>query len=447
MTTDYKVSVKPQHERKEFVSTQVATSPVGTYTSYDVYEGTTTPLTIVRLPLGLPIYRMANGRTQTHQLAFIAEKEYGPDYFQTGEENETVQQVQHEILRKFAREGSDSITPIIDELERTKQTEPLLITPAGVVVNGNRRLAAMRVLYADRPADFPTFANVQCAVLPTLTPEQVDDLEIRLQMTPETKLPYGWIDECLKIKKQTTAGRKEEEVARVMRKKRNDITRALSALNYAEIYLKDWRKKPRDYRLVEAGEQFFHDLVTRLRGKDGALLEANMRMAWILFDNRQGLGGRIYDFNKVLGEKAAEVLASLADRLEIDPSTASAPAETTEDLEIDLGEDENTGTSYNALIAALDSDERREEIADALRAVCQTIIDAKRTAQEGSSAVIAIRDANTRLAEVDLTRADPKTYDGIDRQLDEIVRRASDLKDKIKAYKSPGTDAEKEPPP
>jgi hypothetical protein len=444
MSGDYKVSVRPQHERREFISTQVATSQVGTYTSYDVYEGATTPLPIIRLPLGLPIYRMANGRTQTHQLAFIAEKKYGADYFQSGEENETAQQIQHEILRKFAREGSESITPIIDELERTRQTEPLLITPAGVVVNGNRRMAAMRELYADRQADFPTFANVQCAVLPTLTPEQVDDLEIRLQMTPETKLPYGWIDECLKIKKQMTAGRKEDEIARVMRKKKNEITRALSALNFSEIYLKDWCKKPRDYRAVEAGEQFFHDLVTRLRGKDGALLDANMKMAWILFDNRQGLGGRIYDFNKVLGEKATEVLASLADRLEIDSSTSSAVGETMDDLEINLGDEETTGTSYSSLIAALDDEERREEIADALRAVCQTIIDAKKTAQEGSSAVIAIRDANTRLAEVDLTRADPKTYDGIDRQLDEIVRRASELKDKIKTYKSSGGSTEKE---
>jgi hypothetical protein len=442
MTNDYKITVRPQHERREFILTQVTTSPVGQYTSYDVYEGSTTTLQIVRLPLGLPIYRMANGRTQTHQLAFIADKGHSPDYFQASEENETVQQVQHEILRKFAHEGSDSIMPIIDELERTKQTEPLLITPAGIVVNGNRRLAAMRELYADRQVDFPTFATVQCAVLPTLTPEQVDDLEIRLQMTPETKLPYGWIDECLKIKKQTTAGRKEEEVARVMRKRRSDITRALSALNYAEIYLRDWQKKPRDYRLVEAGEQFFDDLVTRLRGKDGALLEANMRMAWILFDNRQSLGGRIYNFNKVLGEKAAEVLSSLADRLEIDPAGENPPAETNDELEVDLGEDETTASSYSSLIAALDDAERREEIAGALRAVCQTIIDAKRTAQEGSSAVIAIRDANTRLAEVDLTRADPKTYDGIDRQLDEVIRRASDLKAKIKGYKSSGAASE-----
>jgi hypothetical protein len=57
---------------------------------------------------------------------------------------------QHGILSKLAREGGDTITPIITELERTKQTEPIFIIPSGVVVNGHRRLAAMRDLYTER---------------------------------------------------------------------------------------------------------------------------------------------------------------------------------------------------------------------------------------------------------------------------------------------------------
>jgi hypothetical protein len=432
MSLGYKATVKPQHERKEYIAAQQGSS-VGSYTSYEVYEGAPTHLPIVRLPLNVPIYRVANGRTQTQQLAYIEEKRLAEDYFSNGQENETVQQVQHEILRKFAREGSESITPIIEELERTKQTEPLLITPAGVVVNGNRRLAAMRELYTERPADFPSFAHVECAVLPALSEEQVEDVEIRLQMRPETKLPYGWIDEALKIQKQMNANRKEDEIARLMRKRAGDIRKALSALKYAEIYLRDWRKKPHDYRLVEAGEQFFSDLVTRLRNKEGELLEANLRMAWMLFDNRQSLGSRIYDFNRVLGDRAADVLTKLAERIEIDlPTEGDEPEEY---LDIDLGEETPEVTTYGALIVALDDPDRRDEIADELRAVCQTIIDAGRTAKEGRSALGAVQDANTRLTEVDLTKADPKTYDGIDKHLDEVIHRSSDLKAKLRAYK------------
>jgi hypothetical protein len=437
MALGYNVTVEPPHERRDYIISQQA-SPAGTYTSYEIYEGTPTTLAIVRLPLNLPIYRMANGRTQTHQLAYIADKGLAEDFFANGQENETVQHLQHEILRRLAREGRDSITPIIDELERTKQTEPLLVTPSGVVVNGNRRLAAMRELYTERSGDFPTFAHVECAVLPALSDEQVEDVEIRLQMRPETKLPYGWIDECLKIQKQMDASRKEDEIARLMRKRPADLRRALSALKYAEIYLRDWHKKPHDYRLVEAGQQFFNDLVARLKNKEGELLEANMRMAWILFDSRQGLGSRIYDFNKVLGDKAAEVLTKLAEQIEVDVASAETDDEPEDDLDVDLGEGsacEET-TPYGALIAVLDDPNRREEVADELRAVCQTIIDAGRTVMEGRSALGAVQDANTRLTEVDLTKADPKTYDGIDKQLDQIVHRASDLKRKLKDYRA-----------
>jgi hypothetical protein len=428
MPQSYKASVKPQHERKEYIAAQTS---VGTYTSYDVYEGKPTHLPIVRLPLTLPLYRMANGRTQSHQLGYIAANGLPADYFAKGQENDSVQQIQHDILRKFAQEETESVTSIIDELARTRQTEPLLITPASVVVNGNRRLAAMRELYfSDRQVDFPTFADVECAILPALSDDQVEDIEIRLQMRPETKLPYGWIDECLKIQKQMETGRKEEEIARLMRKKPGDLRKALSALKFAEIYLRDWLKKPRDYRVVEAGEQFFNDLVTRLRAKDGELLEANMRMAWILFDNRTSLGSRIYDFNRILGDKAAEVLTKLAERIEIDLTPTQPSGDPSDPLDVDLGELEEEGSgAYAALISVLDDPEQREEIADQLRAVCQTIIDAGRTAKEGRSALGAVQDANTRLTEVDLTKADRKTYEGIDKQLEEIIRRATELKD------------------
>jgi hypothetical protein len=388
---------------------------------------------------------MSNGRTQTHQLAYITEKELPADYFSAGQENDTAQQTQHEILRNLAKEETESITPIIDELARTKQTEPLLITPAGVVVNGNRRLAAMRELYfSDRQTDFVSFANVECAVLPPLSDDQVEDIEVRLQMRPETKLPYGWIDECLKIQKLMN-GRKEDEIVRLMRKKPGDIKRALSALKYAEIYLNDWLKKPKNYQVVKQGEQFFNDLVARLRTKEGELLEANMRMAWILFDNRLDLGSRIYDFNRVLGEKAPDVLTKLAERLEVDltPTTSESDGgkfdePPDDDIEIDLGEVPSGSTTYGALIAILDDPTRREDVADELRAVCQTIIDAGKTAKEGRAALAAVQDANTRLTEVDLTKADPKTYNGIENQLEEVIHRATELKAKVQQYKGGG---------
>ncbi|PKL16921.1 MAG: hypothetical protein CVV49_13860 [Spirochaetae bacterium HGW-Spirochaetae-5] len=430
MNYNYKVNIRPQHERQKSLN-ELLNSTSRTFTSYDVFEGKPEILKVVTLPLHFPIYRMSNGRTQTHQLAYISEKGSDPDFFSLGEENASVQQIQHDILKIFAHEGTETITPIIDELERAKQqTEPLLITPAGIVVNGNRRLAAMRELYHAHPDDFSVFKNVECAVLPPLDIQQIDDIEIRLQMTPETKLPYSWIDESLKIKKQILAGRKEEEIARLMRKKPVEIKKSLSALNYADMYLKEWKKRPFDYSLVEAGEQFFYDLVSSLKGKENQLLEANIRMAWILFDNRTNLGSRIYSFNKILGEKAQDVLSNLSERLEIDTSPEN---ENTPEFDSEF-ELQNNEDSYQPLISIFEDSSRQDEVFDELRAVCQTILDSAKTAKEGKSALSAVQDAHTRLLEVDLTKADSNTYKGIDRQLQEILNKAAELREKLKEY-------------
>jgi hypothetical protein len=435
----YQVNVKPQHERKDLIAALAAKPVCGEQPTYDVYEGQRTMLPVIRLPLDVPVYRMANARTQTEQLAHIADKKLSATFFQTGQDNEEAQQAQHSILKGFARATAGTIKPIIEELERTKQTEPIMITPSGVVVNGNRRLAAMRELYAERTAEFPTFADVECIVLPALTEDQIDDIETRLQERPETKLPYSWINETLKIRRQLEQKtKKETDIADIRRKSVGDIRKALSALNYAEIYLRDWCGAPNDYRLVEkGGEQFFSDLVSRLKGKSGPLLEANLRMAWLLFDNRDSLGTRIYNFNKVLGEKAEQVLAQLADRLEIEEQQEEEPVGA-DDLEIDLGDEPSSG-SYAPLISVFDDPDKREEVFDELRAVCQTILDTGQASKAGKAALRAAQDANTRLTEIDLTTADPATHDGIEKQLDEVIHRATALRAKLLQIKSGDT--------
>lgn len=433
----YQVNVKPVHERKDLITSLSAKPVCGEQPTFDVYEGQRTMLPVIRLPVDLPVYRMANARTQTEQLAHIAETKGPANFFEAGQDNEEAQQAQHNILRGFASTTSGSVKPIIEELERTKQTEPIMITPSGVVVNGNRRLTAMRELYAERKAEFPTFAEVECMVLPPLTEDQIDDIETRLQERPETKLPYSWINETLKIRRQLEKkSKKETDIADMRRKSVGDIRKSLSALNYAEIYLRDWCKAPNDYRLVEkGGEQFFSDLVPRLKGKEGPLLEANLRMAWLLFDNRDSLGGRIYNFNKVLGEKAEHVLAQLAERLDIeDEQIEDVEGVAEADLEIDLGGDP-VGNNYAPLLTLFDNPQRRDEVFDELKAVCQTVLDSGAQSKIGKAALRAAQDANTRLTEIDLTTADANTHAGIGKQLDEIVHRATALKSKLQEIK------------
>jgi hypothetical protein len=94
--------------------------------------------------------------------------------------------------------------PILQELERLAvQTEPLLMDAEGVVVNGNRRLAAMRWLLAVDAQRYSRFEQPMAAVLPPeVERADLEFIEAALQMAPETKLAYSWLDRRLKLREQ-----------------------------------------------------------------------------------------------------------------------------------------------------------------------------------------------------------------------------------------------------
>jgi hypothetical protein len=121
--------------------------------------------------------------------------------WRAAQETPAVQEVLHGLL---LRKAEDRAGPIFAELQRLgQQTEPLLALFDGLVVNGNRRLAAMRELLRRDPRRYAPFAEVAVAVLPEGTaPDEVEYVEAALQMAPETKLGYGWLDRRLKLRRQ-----------------------------------------------------------------------------------------------------------------------------------------------------------------------------------------------------------------------------------------------------
>lgn len=439
MADTFKIEVAPGHIREELIAKALATPSGSPEETYDVFPGTRTELPKIRLPISLPVYRMANGRTSIEQIQYIKVSEIkDPDFFSKGEEREDAQAAQHEILARLARDGSDSVTVIMKVLRDTQQTLPIWITARGVVINGNRRLAAMRELFAEDSAKFARYGTVECAVLPNLTPEQIEELEIRIQVAPETKLPYGWIHDCLLIEKRLRTKKGEKYVADLLRRKPSDVKAAIAALSEVNIYLKDWKSAPGDYSLVEEnGKQFFYDLPKHLKGKSGVLLEATRRIGWILYDAGD-LGTRLYAYNKIIGEKAADVLKRLAQRDDVltDDEDADAVSDrgTDNDLDVDLGEDTSAPDTDTKVLDALNDLGRREEVASAVIAVCTTMYESSKSNEQSQSALRTLREVQTRLLEIDLTRAAPDTHPGIARQLQEITRIAKDLEERNAKY-------------
>ncbi len=437
--TIYRVNIMMPHERYAVIA-EAAVNSTETHTLYE-YQNKRHELPVARLDINLPIYRMANFRARTEQLKYVHEREVSEDFFSAGQENESAQRVQHDILVMFAEQGrANSIAPIMSELELEEQREPLLISSHGVVVNGNRRLAAMRELFARDPGRFRNFSHVDCAVLPNnVTPGEILEIEVRLQMRAETKLPYGWIEESIAIQEMLRGGKDRAHVADLMKKRVREIEVAERALTEVDIYLKEWLHKPKNYETVIDAEQFFKDLAKALSGVEGEMLEVKRRIAWTLISNASRLEGRVYGYKFSFEKQTEEVIAALTERLSIDLTDALEEKSQSEEseLDVDFGDiDSDSTSSLENLIDVFDDEAQRKDVEDELIDVCTTISERNRQRSVGGQALSAIRTANTKLMSVDLSKAEPETFNSIGAQLSSIKERVGVLENKLRQYTS-----------
>lgn len=390
-------------------------------------------LKVIRIQHEYLIYRMENFRTFIDQKEYATREGKPSAFFLAGQENETVQQVQHDILAKLARTGkADSVMPVIDVLRKERQRERLLITHTGVVINGNRRLAGMRELYSESPSAFAEFSHVWCMVLPQdATAVEILDIEANLQAKPEVKLDYDWIGDCQLIAKLASLERTPKQIAKQLNRKVPEIENSLQALIEADIYLKDWAKAEGEYGRVRDAEQLFKDIPPALEGKAEQLKDASRAIAWTLFENKDKLDGRLYNYNVTFGKRAADVLDRMADELGMPLETVRI--EPTEEFAVDV-DDPGSTVSYENVIAALRKPESRDEVVETLIDSCVGVIESEQSQKSGRAALKAIAMAHAKLSEIDFSRALPETYAPMSKQMDAIEKRVAELKKKLGEY-------------
>lgn len=421
----YVVKLTAPAERETIIE-KALKNPTGSEAFYD-FRSTKYDLPVIRVGIDLLVYRMENFRTYTDQHEYVAKEKKPANFFSAGQENESVQQVQHEMLVRLAKKGiADSVVPVIDVLEKEGQREAILITASGVVVNGNRRLAAMRELGE-------THLNVM--VLPAdATVDEIVDIEASLQGRPETKLDYDWIGDGELINRLIGMGRTTKQVADQLHRAEKDIKNAIQALTEAELYLKEWAHAEGEYsRIREDAEQLFKDLPKRLEGKDANLAQASRVIAWTLFENREKLPSRLYDFNLAFGKLAGDVLDRVASDLGLSTSNdddSNEDVDKSNDFSIDF-DDEEQAVSYDSIIDALKDENTRDEAIDALIEAAQSAVEMEKGQKSGEAALKALSQANGKIASVDLSRATSSTYPKIKKQLDTIEGLCKQLRTKL----------------
>ena len=269
-------SITPLDERRRLIA-EARQQPSAT--EYVFLQGRYQSLPVVELPLGLPLYRAGNGRLAVLEADYIQGHELTPDYFTAGEETPGVQQVLHAMLLELAKNPEAAIYRELHD--SALQTERLLVTGDGVVLDGNRRLAAMRELCRADPDTYGSFNRVEAVLLPDdVSDTDLEMVEAAKQMAPDLKLAYSWVDRRLKLRHhRDELGIPVETICGTYRlESGEDLDHEIEELELAEDYLENYLGEPRHYKAVDYAEDHFIGLREQL----ATFQDPDVRRTWRL---------------------------------------------------------------------------------------------------------------------------------------------------------------------
>jgi len=124
-------------------------------------------------------------------------------------------------LLKQRPSNPDQVDPdyiaLMDELDQSGQREPGVVSPYGILVDGNTRAAALRELGVP---------NIKAGVLPNDTSRQdINDVELKLQLRRDRRRDYSYINRLIAIEEELGRGRSATDVARDFNIKPNTLQR------------------------------------------------------------------------------------------------------------------------------------------------------------------------------------------------------------------------------
>lgn len=433
-TTQYTLHVTALEERRLAIAQRITEALVRNNVRKEYkFRNGNEDLPVISLPEDFLIYRLENYRTRDTQLSLIAAGEQEVGFFEPARrEDPSVQARQHRILYQQAQTGSgESVTPIHSELGRVGiQTEDLIISSDGIVVNGNRRLSAMRELWTSDPAKFATFQEIKCSVLPTsASPTEILKLEIGLQMQPETKLPYEWTALGRAVRDLRESLIPDDEIANLMNRDRSDIVRAAKMIDNADLYLDEWLSRPQSYDQLGETEQAFKQIALKnnVKGDDSGVRDITRQFDFLLIEQRKDLTDRAYVFINAIEQNAELFLENLANALEIE-LPAAEPRKPSQ-IKISFEPSGPAAKSYEPLVDYLHAQRESVEAVKKLTATIQqvSLIAAEQGKKKEAAALDFAIQAEKKLAAVDIQTAGPATHEDLRSCLERCISRSEIL--------------------
>lgn len=353
-----------------------------------------------------------NHRTKAEQRREMAARSR-EDLFTSDPLGEEAQEAQYRILA-----GQAGFNELKEDLAERRQQENAVITADGILINGNRRVAALRSLLHENKDLNARY--VRCLVLPAdSTPSEIVQLETELQVARDFKQEYSWVNQALLIEElYEKYGRDFDQVAALMHRRPKEIREDYEKIQQVNqlVALSRGRWLHVDF---EPNESAFDELANHIRNKNDEEKEA-VRTVYFLGT----LGGVNYRDLRQLRRADADdlVAAELEGDEQLQGIVELAQAATREDGETDdllaevLGEEQTGSLARTVLeyVAGLDRDDQVSlpsgafvEVDDIYRLVCRAVEKAAEEAEEQRRDVDAARAPIARLerARKELERA------------------------------------------
>ncbi len=291
-----------------------------------VFQGKTVDIPIVRVPIELPKYRMANGRTASLQSEHLAKNPTARTNLFSGDaELWDAQEAQHDLLLQLSKQAD--LQKYFEDAANA-QIEPIILDENGFVVNGNRRLATWRELIFKSPEQYGHFRHVDVAVLPHCEEREIDRLEATLQIEKDIKADYSWDAQAnMMLAKQKRDGFSNKELAELYKMKEGDVQELLDMRSYADDYLRS-RNKANLWSQVSEHEFAFRKIVTSRPKISGiGSQEVFKQAAYTLIEKPEDAGGRLYEAIPAIMESLDQVKEKLQDEFDVKPAATDEQLE------------------------------------------------------------------------------------------------------------------------
>lgn len=291
------------------------------------FQGKYQDIPVITVRIDFPVYRLANGRTRSFQREYLALNPDAPaDLFKCDHDSFAAQSAQHDILYKLVEE-EDLLKAF--KSEYMQQTEPIVCTSEGVVVNGNRRLCAWRSLYYSDQNRYKHFQTISIAILPLCDERDIEELEKRLQIQNPMRAEYHWHAIALMAKEDIQNGKRDGDVAKSYGKSTQALHLLMDARDYAEQYLISIGKTDQ-WSLVDKDYYAFEQMVKgrkKLQTQGEKELFESLAFSFITSGSKEG---RLYELIPDIADNLAHIEQELAQKMLTEGQTGH------EDSNIDL---------------------------------------------------------------------------------------------------------------